>query len=76
MGVSQGDTLTRGLIVQEEFLEASHTPQNSLLMSDMTLRIPLMDQALHLIGRRGRGIPRTIYIENLRRPNLLHLMVR
>ena len=76
MGVAQGGTLTRGPIVPKEFLEEGHTLNNYLLMSHLTLRISLMDQALHLIGIKGKGLQRKIYIENIGSPNLLHLMVR
>ena len=71
MWVAQGDIPTRVPIVEEGFLEAYHTLQNSLLVSHMTLRIPLKDQDIHLIGRRKRGLPRKIYMENLGRSNLL-----
>ena len=76
MGVAQGCILIRDPIVQEEILEASHTLLDFILMSHLTLRNPLKGKSLNLIGRRGRGIPRTICMENLRRQNILPFMVR
>ena len=76
MGVSQGETHTRGPITQEEFLEIEPILQKYLLVGPLTIKNPLGVQDLHLMGERGRGITRIVHMGNLRRKSLLHLMVR
>ena len=76
VGVSQGGTPTRALIVQKGFLEIVHILQKYILVSHPNLKNPLMVQALHIIGLRVKGLPRTTLMEKLRRTNLLLLMVR
>ena len=74
VGAAQGDIPSRGPTVHEGFLDIEHILHKSLLVSHMTLKN--LAQTLYLIEIRGRGLLRTTHLENLRRPNLLLLMVR
>ena len=74
MGVAEGGIPTRGPIVQEGFLEIDHILRKYLLVNLLTLRNHV--QALYLIEIRGRGLPRTNHLDNLRKKNLILLMVR